>query len=48
MYVPSRVIVPGSLAATADNLVSLAPLFRMGLASDVAIVLIEVVLTVLL
>ncbi len=48
MYVPSRVMVPGDLAATAANLVSNAPLFRMGLASDLLIVLIEVVLTVLL
>ena len=48
MYVPSVLIVPGDAAATASHLLASEWLLRMGLLSDVAIVLSEVALTAVL
>jgi hypothetical protein len=35
IYVPSRLIVPGNAAATADNILASERLFRLGIASEV-------------
>lgn len=48
MYVPSVITVPGDPAATASHLLASQWLFRMGLLSDMAIVLSEVALTAVL
>lgn len=48
LYLPSILVVPGDAATTAHNIVASEGLYRLGLASDSLVVLIEVVLTVLL
>ncbi len=48
MYVPSTLIVPGDAAATASNIMASEGLFRLGIASDSVVFLIEIALTVLL
>lgn len=48
MYVPSTIVVPGDATATAANLVASEGLFRLGMLSDSAIVVAEVVLTAML
>lgn len=48
MYVPTTVLVAGDAEATAARVAQRAALYRLGLASDVAIVLAEVALTALL
>jgi hypothetical protein len=48
MYVPSTLIVPGDAGTTANNIVASEGLFRVGIASDSVVFLIEIVLTVLL
>lgn len=45
LFVPSRVLVAGDAAATLERLRAAEPLFRLGLASDLVIVLSEVALT---
>ena len=48
LFVPSRVLVPADAAATARALVDHEALYRLGLASDLVIVGVEVVLTAVL
>src|SRR5215470_17437666 len=48
VYVPSRLIVPGDAATTASNVLASEGLFRLGIANDSIVFLIEIVLTVLL
>lgn len=48
MYVPSVVLVAGDAAATSAHLAASEGLFRLGLASDAAIFLVEVALTAVL
>ena len=48
IYVPSTLMVPGDAAVTADNIMASEGLFRLGMASDSIVFLIEIVLTVLL
>lgn len=48
MYVPAQVLVPGDAAATTQHLAEHAGLFRLGLVSDLVIVLAEVALTAVL
>jgi Domain of unknown function (DUF4386) len=48
VYVPSMLIVPGDAATTASNVLASEELFRLGIASDSIVFLIEIVLTVLL
>lgn len=48
LFVPSRVLVAGDAAATLDHLRAAESLFRLGLASDLVIVLSEVALTAVL
>jgi hypothetical protein len=48
VFVPSRLIVPGDAATTASNVMASEWLFRLGIASDSIVFLIEIVLTVLL
>jgi hypothetical protein len=48
VYVPSTLIVPGDAAATANHIVASEGLFRLGIAIDSVVFLIEIVLTVLL
>lgn len=47
-YVPGALIVPGDAAATASNIVTSEGLFRMGMATELVILLSEVGLSVLL
>ena len=48
-YIPSQIIVPGDAAATANNLTSSGPLFRIGaIGGELVILLSELVLSVLL
>ena len=47
LYVPSTLIVPGDAATTANNIIASAPLFRLGMASDAVIFLIEIALCAL-
>ncbi len=48
IYVPSTLMVPGDAAVTVDNIMASEGLFRLGMASDSIVFLIEIVLTVLL
>lgn len=47
LYVPSTLIVPGDAATTANNIVSSAPMFRLAMASDAVIFLVEIALCAL-
>ena len=48
IYVPTTLVVPGDAATTANHIMASEGLFRLGMASDSIVFLIEVVLTVLL
>ena len=48
IYVPSTLMVPGDATVTADNIMASEGLFRLGMASDSIVFLIEIVLSVLL
>lgn len=48
IYVPSTLIVAGDAAATAQNILTSEGLFRLGIASDALVFLIEIALTVLI
>ena len=48
IYVPTTLVVPGDAATTANNIMASEGLFRLGMAIDSIIFLIEIVLTVLL
>jgi len=48
IYVPSKLIVSGDAATTANNILASDGLFRAGIASDSIVFLIEIVITVLL
>lgn len=47
-YVPAQLLVPGDAAATANNILASTPLFRIGIASEVIVLLCEVVLSIVL
>ena len=47
-FVRQHLIVPGNVAATADNIVASQPLFRAGFASDLVVFVIEVALAAVL
>ena len=47
-YVPSVILVPGDAAATAQQVAENMGLFRLGIAADIAVLLMEVILTVML
>jgi hypothetical protein len=46
--IPSQLIVAGDAAATANNIMTSARLFRMGISTELVLLLIEIVLSVLL
>lgn len=48
LYLPSTLIVPGNATTTANNVLASEPLFRLGIAGDSVVFLIEIVLSVLL
>ncbi len=48
IYVPSTLVVPGEATLTANNIMASDGLFRLGMASDLIVFLIEIMLTVLL
>ena len=48
IYVPAMLIVPGDAATTAQNIMASEGLFRLGIASDAVVVLLELVIVVLL
>jgi len=48
IYVPTTLVVPGDAAITANHIMASEGLFRLGIASDSIVSLIEIVLTVLL
>jgi hypothetical protein len=47
-YVRTTLLVPGDAATTAQNIMASEGLFRLGIASDAVVILLEIVLTVLL
>lgn len=47
-YVPDKLIVPGDAATTASNIMASEELFRMGIGSELVVLLSEVVLSVIL
>ena len=47
LYMPATLIVPGDAATTASNIIASAPLFRLAMASDAVIFLIEIALCAL-
>ena len=47
-YMPTIIIVSGDAAATAQNMLDNQWLFRLGIAGDIAVLLLEIVLTVML
>ncbi|WP_129677507.1 DUF4386 domain-containing protein [Candidatus Chloroploca sp. Khr17] len=47
-YVPAQLVVPGDAAATANNILASSALFRIGIASELATLLCEVALVILL
>ena len=47
LYMPATLIVPGDAATTANNIVSSAPMFRLAMASDAVIFLVEIALCAL-
>ena len=47
-YVPSKLIVPGDAAATAGQIMASQGLFRLGIASEFVVLMIEIALSVLL
>jgi hypothetical protein len=47
-YVPAQLIAPGDAATTADSIVASDGLFRMGIATELVLLLSEIVLSVLL
>lgn len=48
LYLPSTLIVPGDATTTANNVMASEPLFRLGIAGNSVVFLIEIVLSVLL
>ena len=48
LYLPSTLIVPGDATTTANNIMASESLFRLGIAFDAVVFLIEIVLSVLL
>jgi len=48
LYLPSTLIVPGDATTTANNVLASEPLFRLGIAGDSVVFLMEIVLSVLL
>jgi Domain of unknown function (DUF4386) len=48
VYVPSTLVVPGDAATTAKHILMSEGLFRLGIASDAVVFLIEIAVTVLL
>jgi hypothetical protein len=48
LYLPSTLIVPGDATTTANKVMASEPLFRLGIAGDSVVFLIEIVLSVLL
>lgn len=47
-YVPAQLFVPGDAAATTNNILASGTLFRIGIAGELAVLLCEVVLSILL
>ncbi len=47
-YMPSVIMVPGDAATTAQNIIENQGLFRLGIAGDIVVFLMEIILTVML
>jgi hypothetical protein len=47
-YVPAQILVPGDAAATANNILAFTPLYRIGIGSEIVILLCEIGLSVVL